>query len=59
MSRRWDYQVHQFKPDVWGRVKPDTVQAELKRLGAQGWELVSFHQASAMVPATAVFKREL
>lgn len=59
MSKRWDYQVINFKPDVWGKPRPEDMQAELKRLGTQGWELVSMVHGSAMLPVTAVFKREL
>lgn len=59
MSKRWDYQVIEIKPDIFGSIKPDKMQAELKRLGAQGWELVSTHQGSAVTAAIAVFKREL
>lgn len=59
MSKRWDYQVVQIKPDMWGRMKPEAAQAELKRLGAQGWELVTMQLGNAMNGATAVFKREV
>ncbi|MDO5505005.1 MAG: DUF4177 domain-containing protein [Pseudoxanthomonas suwonensis] len=59
MSKRWDYQVIEIKPDMWGRVKAETVQNELKRLGAQGWEVVSFQQLAPMRAAMAVLKRAL
>ena len=59
MSKRWDYQIIEIKPDMWGRLKPDAVQAELKRLGSQGWEVVSFQQSAPMRAAVAVLKREL
>lgn len=59
MSKRWDYHVMQIKPDMLGRVKPEQLQAELKRLGAQGWELVAMHAfLPGMGSSTAVFKRE-
>ncbi len=57
MSDRWSYQVIQVKRGTWGSFKVETMQAELSRMGAQGWELVS-----AMIPAphgaaTLIFKR--
>ncbi len=58
MSSRWSYQVIQLKPGTWGGFKTDAMQAELNRLGAQGWELVSIAMPAAFSPAMMVFKRE-
>ena len=58
MSSRWSYQVVQLKPGTWGGFKTEAVQAELNRMGAQGWELVSITMPAAFSPAMMVFKRE-
>ena len=58
MSSRWSYQVIQVKPGTWGGFKTDAMQAELNRLGAQGWELVSIAMPDMVSPAMMVFKRE-
>lgn len=58
MNKRWDYHVQSFKLNMWGRLDLERIQAELKRLGTQGWELVSFQQSGPMTAPTAVFKRE-
>jgi hypothetical protein len=38
-NERWAYQVIELKPGFMG-LKSADMQAELNRLGAQGWELV-------------------
>lgn len=58
MSNRWSYQVIQVKPGTWGGFKTESMQAELNRLGAQGWELVSIAMPHVFSPAMLVFKRE-
>lgn len=59
MNQRWTYQVIELKPTFTGRITADTVQAELNRQGALGWELVQVvHSGHALQPARLVFKRE-
>ncbi len=55
-NERWTYQVVEVKPRLFG-VRPEDVQAELNRLGAQGWELVSVTQPGAMHPVRLYLKR--
>ncbi|WP_149195020.1 DUF4177 domain-containing protein [Luteimonas suaedae] len=57
MSHRWTYQVVEVKPSLLSRVKAENIQAELNRLGAQGWELVNFAFPGPMAPATLVLKK--
>jgi len=57
MSDRWSYQVVQVKSGTWGGFKSETVQAELNRMGALGWELVSVVIPSPASAAVMVFKR--
>ncbi|MEZ0470523.1 DUF4177 domain-containing protein [Luteimonas salinilitoris] len=38
-------------------MKPEKIQAELNRLGAQGWELVNFAFSGPMGPAMLVLKK--
>ena len=45
MSNRWQNKVVEMPFKMFGKLT-DRVQAELDRLGAQGWELVSVVQAS-------------
>jgi hypothetical protein len=52
-SDRWAYQVIDLKPGFLG-LKSASIQAELNRLGAQGWELVSMISG---MPARLVLKR--
>jgi hypothetical protein len=42
-NERWTYQVIDIKPKFLGLRSAD-IQAELNRLGLQGWELVSAQQ---------------
>jgi hypothetical protein len=57
MSHRWTYQVVEIKPSFLGRQKADKIQAELNRLGAQGWELVNITAPNTLAPVTLVLKR--
>jgi len=57
MSDRWSYQVVELKPGTWGGFKSEAMQAELNRMGGQGWELVSVAMPAALSPALMVFKR--
>src|SRR5690606_5071176 len=45
MSRRWQYKVVELPYKVFGGKLNDRAQAELDKLGAQGWELVSVVQS--------------
>lgn len=58
MSARWNYQVMEIKPDMWGRMKPDHLQEQVNKLGAQGWELVNVVSPGLASPMFAFFKRE-
>ena len=58
MSGRWQYKVVEFKPALMGGLKPDEWQAELDKLGAQGWELVSIAPTVPLNHLLAVLKRE-
>lgn len=60
MSKRWSYQVVEIKPSFTGRVTADTIQAELNKQGASGWELVQVvHSGHGLHPAKLIFKKEL
>lgn len=56
--KKWNYQVVEIKPAWTGSVKKDVVQAELARLGLQGWELVSTTHSSALSPLLMILKKE-
>ena len=59
MNQRWTYQVIELKPSFTGRLTAETLQAELNRQGALGWELVQIvHGGHPLQPARLVFKRE-
>jgi hypothetical protein len=53
-NERWAYQVIDLKPGFFG-LKSADIQAELNRLGTQGWELASVMQG---MPARLVLKRQ-
>ncbi len=57
MSNRWSYQVVQIKPGTWGGFKKETLETELNRMGAMGWELVNMTVPAAYSAAMLVFKR--
>ena len=52
MSTQWKYKVVELKSAFFGDHRQEAAQAELDRLGAMGWELVSVVQTNA---ADAVF----
>ncbi len=58
MSGRWQYKVVEYKPTLMGGVKPEEMQAELDKLGATGWELVSLTPTMPLNHLVAVLKRE-
>ncbi len=45
MSKRWQYKVVEVPYQIFGSKLSERAQAELDRLGAQGWELVSAVQS--------------
>jgi hypothetical protein len=58
MKSKWIYHVVEIKPSFTGRVKPEHIQEELNRQGAQGWELVNIAFSAATRPCVAAFKKE-
>jgi hypothetical protein len=62
---KWEYQTLKVEPGGWfgGKVDTDDLRAEMNRMGAEGWELVSaFDTASgqgASREVVAIFKRPL
>ena len=48
MNTRWSYKVVEIPVKLFGGKLTENVQAELYSLGAQGWELVSVVQTSAV-----------
>lgn len=59
MSKRWTYQVIEIKPKLLSGLDAETLQNELNRLGAQGWELVNVIVPAPMAAVQAVFKKEV
>jgi hypothetical protein len=47
MNQRWSYKVVEMPFKLFAGKLTARVQAELDKLGVQGWELVSVVQASA------------
>ncbi|GHA69296.1 DUF4177 domain-containing protein [Cognatilysobacter bugurensis] len=58
MKSKWIYNVVEIRPGFMGRVKPEHIQEELNRQGAQGWELVNIAFSAPTRPCVAVFKKE-
>jgi hypothetical protein len=58
MSRRWKYLAVEVSTSWTGALKPQKMQEELDKHGAQGWELVNI-VSSAGHPAVLVFKKEI
>lgn len=58
MKAKWTYHVVEIKPGFPGRVKPEHIQDELNRHGAQDWEQVNIAFSAPTRPCVAVFKRE-
>lgn len=58
MSTRWKHHVVEIKPDVWGRMKPETIQEQIDKAGAQGWELVNVISMGLAMSMYAFFKKE-
>ncbi len=57
-SPRFVYQVVQVKPKFFG-IKPQQIQDELNRLGAQGWELVNAVQTQPLHGVQLYLKKAL
>ena len=55
-AQRWSYQLIEIKPRFLGSNR-EQIQAELDRMGNQGWELVSATQAQALESMKLFFKR--
>jgi hypothetical protein len=55
-ERRWNYHVAEIKPGLFG-IRSEQLQAELNRLGTQGWELVQVQMMGMTL--RAFFKRAL
>jgi hypothetical protein len=51
----WAYQMIDFRPGFFGLKYSQRLQAELNRLGRQGWELVIVAQG---MPTRLVLKRQ-
>ena len=48
MSRRWQHKVVEIKYQLFGGKTHEHLQAELDKMGAQGWELVAVVQQGPM-----------
>lgn len=59
MSKRWTYQVLEFKPKTFGGLDHRALQDELNRQGAQGWEVVNVIVPAPMTPVQILFKKEV
>jgi len=57
-NERWTYQVIDIKLRLFGNTT-ELVQAELNRVGLQGWELVSVTQPNNVQPIRLFLKKPL
>ena len=57
MNTRWSYKVVEIPVNLFGGKLTENVQAELDSLGAQGWELVSVVQTSAVESVRLYLKK--
>ena len=55
-SDRWSYQIVEIKPRLFGKTA-ELIQAELNRVGAQGWELVTVTQLNYAHPIRLFLKK--
>ena len=55
-TQRWIYQILEIRARLFGN-NTELVQAELSRVGAQGWELVSVTQPNHAVPIRLYLKK--
>ena len=58
MSTRWQYKVVEVPYELFGGKLHERAQAELDKLGAQGWELVSVVQSHYADPLRMFLKKE-
>lgn len=58
MSTRWQYKVVDLPYRLFGDKLVDRAQAELEKLGALGWELVSVVQSSPADTLRMFLKKE-
>ncbi|GAB3302827.1 DUF4177 domain-containing protein [Luteimonas notoginsengisoli] len=58
MSTRWQYKVVDLPYRLFGDKLADRAQAELEKLGALGWELVSVVQSSPADTLRMFLKKE-
>jgi hypothetical protein len=58
MSGRWQYKVIELPYKLFGGNLGERAQAELDKLGAQGWELVSVVQSNAADTLRMFLKKE-
>jgi hypothetical protein len=56
-AQRWSHQIVEVKPRLLGTNR-ESVQAELDRMGNQGWELVSATQCQRFDSIKLYFKRQ-
>lgn len=57
-STTWAYKVHVVKPkSLFSTVGSDVLEAELNRLGSQGWELITVRGAEASSKLKLILKR--
>lgn len=61
MNSRWQHKVVEIKHVMFGGKTTERAQAELDKLGAQGWELVAVAQQghAAMDSFRMFFKKEV
>ena len=57
-AQRWSHQIVEVKPRLLGTNK-ESIQAELDRMGNQGWELVSATQGQKFEAIKLFFKRPM
>ena len=56
-ASRWQYKVVELPLKIFGGGLTERVQAELDKMGVQGWELVSVVQAAPADATRLYFKR--
>ncbi|TWI07334.1 DUF4177 domain-containing protein [Aerolutibacter ruishenii] len=57
MNQRWQYHVVDLPPRMF-ETMPERLQAELDRLGAEGWELVSVVQVPTLTDYARLFFKQ-
>ena len=59
MSNRWQYKVVEISPTLFGGNQTERLQAELDKLGASGWELVSVVQSASADTIRMFLRKEV